>query len=81
MRGVSGEGWGEGGGGGERYCTVFCCEADGWFGGGGHGVGLGGWEWEAWGREGGFALVRRRGILQYGIFKVRKGRFCRGRVN
>jgi len=49
VRGVSGDGGG-GVGGGERYCTVFCCEADGWFGGGGHGAGLGGWEWEAWGR-------------------------------
>jgi len=40
VRGVSGEGGG-GVGGGERYCTVFCCEADGWFGGGGHDAGLG----------------------------------------
>lgn len=72
MGGVSEEGGG-GEGGGERYCTVFCCEADGWFGEGGHGAGLGGWEWEAWGREGGFALVRRRGILPYGILKSPEG--------
>ncbi len=72
MGGVSGDGGG-GVGGGERYCTVFCCEADGWFGVGGHGAGLGGWEWEAWGREGGFALVRRGGHPTVRCFRSPEG--------
>lgn len=71
MRGVSGEGGG-GVGGGERYCTVFCCEADGWFGGGGHGAGLGGLGVGGVG-EGGFVLVRRGGHPTVRCFRSPEG--------